>query len=136
MELDGASSVLRFDGSTTLPAPPLGARLASSQSAFRDVLGRAAALGDASSRETPESRARSAAEQLVAITFVQPILAQVREAKDAAPPFAPTEAEKQFGALMDARVAQEIVGGARLPLVERLARDLLARSGVRTEASR
>ncbi|MDX9910435.1 MAG: hypothetical protein RBS39_01250 [Phycisphaerales bacterium] len=123
-------------GAMSLSTPLAGgAGLASRQSAFRDVLAQASGRGDARTRETPEQRARSAAEQLVAISFVQPILAQVREAKDAAPPFAPTEAEKQFGALMDARVAHELVRGSRLPLVDRLAQNLLARSGARTEAS-
>lgn len=112
-----------------------GSGLIDRQASFREVMSIANRGGDARAGETPEQRARWAAEQLVSITFVQPILAQVREAKDAAPPFAPTSAEKQFGSLMDARMAHEIVHGARLPMVERLARDLLARSGERKEAS-
>ncbi len=36
---------------------------------------------------------RKAAEQLVSATFITPILSQVRESSQAAPPFAPTQGE-------------------------------------------
>ncbi|MBX3401918.1 MAG: hypothetical protein KF699_00760 [Phycisphaeraceae bacterium] len=76
----------------------------------------------------PESEALDAARQLVSITLVQPLLAQLRATSDAAPPFAPTPAERQFRAMSDAHLAQEIVKAARFPLVDRLARDMLSRS--------
>ncbi|MCW5776106.1 MAG: hypothetical protein KIS87_06685 [Phycisphaeraceae bacterium] len=69
--------------------------------------------------------ARETAEKLVAITFVEPVLKRLRESDGAAPPFGPGPGEKQFRALMDARVAHDIVRAARLPIVDRLARDLL-----------
>lgn len=71
---------------------------------------------------------RQAAEQLVAMVLVEPVLERVRESSEAAPPFRANEAEKQFRALMDARLAQEIVRSANFPLVDRLARDLRARA--------
>jgi len=73
-------------------------------------------------------RAREAASQLVAITFVQPILAQIRASDGAAEPFKATPAEKQFGALLDAELAQRVTQAARFPLVDRVARDLLRQS--------
>lgn len=73
---------------------------------------------------------REAAEQLVSATFIMPVLNQVRESSMAAPPFAPTPGEKQFGSLLDQRIADEIVRSSRLPIVERLTRDFSARAGV------
>ncbi|MCL4742571.1 MAG: hypothetical protein KJZ54_10255 [Phycisphaerales bacterium] len=73
--------------------------------------------------------ARETAEKLVAITFVEPVLKRLRESDGAAPPFAPGPGERQFRALLDARVAHDIVRAARLPMVDRLAHDLLRRSG-------
>jgi hypothetical protein len=76
----------------------------------------------------PEAEALDAARQLVSITLVQPLLAHLRATSAAAPPFAPTPAERQFRAMSDAHLAQEIVKAARFPLVDRLARDMLSRS--------
>jgi len=75
--------------------------------------------------ETPEDRARRGAEELVSLTFIEPILAMVRESEGGAQPFKPTRGEKQFRALLDADLAQRIVKSAQFPLVDRLARDLL-----------
>jgi len=85
--------------------------------------------------ETAEERARLGAEQLVAISFVEPILSMVRESDNAAPPFKPTRAEKQFRALLDADLAQRIVRGANFPLVGRLARQMLQASPAPQEAA-
>ncbi len=76
----------------------------------------------------PELRAREAAEQLVAIGLVQPVLKELRESNRASPPFAPSQGERQFRALMDAELAQRITRAAGFSLVERLAHDLLKRS--------
>lgn len=81
-----------------------------------------------------EARAREAAEQLVATAFVRPVLASLRGSEGAAEPFAPTTAEKQFGAIQDQRLADELVRAARFPLVDRLARDLLRSGGGATAA--
>ena len=64
--------------------------------------------------------ARTAAEQLVATTFIKPILAQVRESNNAPAPFGPTQAEKQFGSLLDNQLADEIAKAAQFPIVDRL----------------
>ncbi|MEO0512094.1 MAG: hypothetical protein AAF108_04265 [Planctomycetota bacterium] len=82
-------------------------------------------LSPASDATDFETQARRAAEKLVAQTLVMPVLRQIRESNEAAEPFAPSEGEKQFGALFDQRIADDLVRAAGFPLVDRLARDLL-----------
>lgn len=86
---------------------------------------------------TPEDQAKDAARQLVSIALVQPLLAQLRETSQAAPPFAPTSAERQFRAMSDAQLAQDIVKAGNFPLIDVLARQMLARSdgGTRSDAA-
>lgn len=71
-----------------------------------------------------EGSARRAAEDFVAMAFVEPLLAQMRETNNAAPPFAPGPAEKQFGEIMDQVMSRQIVRASRFPLVDRLEADL------------
>lgn len=89
---------------------------------FRSVLGRAVAQGDEA------SQVRGAAEELVSIALIQPILAELRASSHAAEPFAPGPYEKQFGSLMDAELSRRLVKAQNFPLVDRLARDLLRMS--------
>ncbi|MCC7390343.1 MAG: rod-binding protein [Phycisphaerales bacterium] len=127
-------------GAPTTPTPGAGlstptARtgLAREHSAFSRIMSMAErAAGPEDPDAATDARARDAAEQLVAAVLVEPILKQLRETSQAAPPFAPTDGEKQFRSMLDARLAHEITSGARFPLVDRLARDL--RSHLRTEA--
>ena len=134
-------------GAPTTPTPGAGlstptARtgLAREHSAFSRIMSIAeraagptgAAGPDPAPDDATHAPARDAAEQLVAAVLVEPILKQLRETSQAAPPFAPTDGEKQFRSMLDARLAHEITSGARFPLVDRLARDL--RSHLRTEA--
>lgn len=101
------------------------------QSDFASVLGRVQTRPD----ESVEDLARRSAEQFVAMALVQPLLKQLRDSNHAAPPFAPSQGEKQFQSLMDAEVAQRMVRAAHFPLVDRLAQDMLTKvSGV--DASR
>ncbi|GJM17895.1 MAG: hypothetical protein DHS20C14_01080 [Phycisphaeraceae bacterium] len=129
-------------GASTTPSvrPPAGLgviRGDESQRSFRDVLGMARSrTPELGADASPEARAanaearaaesRDAAEQFVAKTFIEPVLSSVRENSQAAPPFAPTQAEQQFRAMADARLAIDVVKRANLPIVDRLARDLLA----------
>ena len=76
---------------------------------------------------SPEQQASEAARQLVSMTLVQPLLKQLRETSQAAPPFAPTSAERQFRAMADAQLAQDIVKASHFPLVDVLARQMLAK---------
>ncbi len=85
-----------------------------------------------SKTDEADTQARDAAEQLVAVVLIEPIFKLMRESNQAAPPFAPTNGEKQFRSMLDAKLAHEITSAARFPLVDRLARDL--RSTQRTEA--
>ncbi len=100
--------------------------LAADQASFSQVLAQATRLPSKAGAE----EARDAAQRFVASTLINPILTQLRESSEAAPPFAPSTAEKQFRALMDAELAQRITRAAHFPLVDRLAHDLLTRSGM------
>ena len=86
---------------------------------------------------TPQEQAKDAARQLVSIALVQPLLSQLRETSQAAPPFAPTSAERQFRAMSDAQLAQDIVKASNFPLVDVLARQMLAKldGGKRPDAA-
>ncbi len=106
------------------------------QSLFRDVL--AGAVGNRTGGDVrtqlatdATQRAREAAQDFVAIAFVAPVLKQLRDSNNAAPPFAPGAAEKQFGSLMDEQVARQVVRASHFPLVDRVARDLLRKGGAR-----
>jgi len=66
--------------------------------------------------------ARAAAEELVAITMIQPILASLRESNMAADPFGPGDAERRFGPMWDAAIAHRIVKARGFGLVDEVAR--------------
>lgn len=99
----------------------------SGQRSFAEALGdqRNADRFAAKESATTEEQARDAARRLVSTTLVEPILKQARENNRAAAPFAPTQAEKQFGSLLDHRLANDIVSASNFPIVDRLAQDLL-----------
>lgn len=100
-----------------------GAGAGERQASFAEILGRS--YGPGLDGRSIEERARSGAEQLVAVSLVQPLLKQLRESSQAAPPFAPTSGEKQLRALQDAEVARQVVRAGRFPMVERLAQRML-----------
>lgn len=68
--------------------------------------------------KTPEEKATEAAKEFVAIALVQPTLKALRESNHAAPPFAPGDAERRFGALLDAEWAKRITESSNFPLVD------------------
>lgn len=70
---------------------------------------------------------RRTAEDFAAIAFVEPMLKQLRESNNAAPPFAPGPAERQFGEILDGVLARQITRASRFPLVDRLEADLSRR---------
>ncbi|MCB9844893.1 MAG: hypothetical protein H6811_02750 [Phycisphaeraceae bacterium] len=96
------------------------------QRTFAAALGRAESIPE---RLTPEQTARRQAEQLVAITFVQPILRETREANATPPPFGPSQAERQLGPIFDAQIADRLVRASNFPIVDRIASDLMRRLG-------
>jgi hypothetical protein len=118
---------------TQAPAPsfrdgPLSQELSERQASFAAALGRQLTAANPAA-QTPEAKARDGAEQFVTETFVLPLLKQLRESDHTPPPFGPSEGEKQFRALGDVELARRIVHAAKFPLVDRVARDLLKRSG-------
>jgi Rod binding domain-containing protein len=115
-------------------AAPLHSAFQPSAEAMRPVHARAGDRSFASAlsilrNDAPEGAesARAAAEEMVSITLVQPILASLRENSDAPPPFAPGDAERRFGPLFDAEIARRITKASNFPLVDQVARQLLAR---------
>ena len=66
------------------------------------------------------AEARTAAEGLVATSFIKPVLQQVRDSNNAPAPFGPTQAEKQFGSLLDNQLADEIVHASQFSIVDRI----------------
>lgn len=108
--------------------------MAASQQTFLAALGRADPTGT-DKNSPPEERARETARQFVAQALIHPLLKQLRESSNAAPPFAPTQAEKQFRALQDVGLAHQIAHASHFPLIDRLARDLLMRSGIKPPAN-
>jgi len=103
---------------------PSGANLAAVQRSFSQVLSRSS--GDRPGA-TPESKTREAAAQLVSTALVQPILERLRASNQAAAPFAPNQAERTFGALLDTELAQRLTQSGNWPLVDAVASRLLRR---------
>jgi len=86
----------------------------------------AAAIGGGEDRASADPR--EAAEELVAISLVQPVLASLRDSDMAAEPFKASESEKRFGALYDAEIARRLVKSGRFPIVDALARQMRERT--------
>lgn len=74
---------------------------------------------------SPEGKARKAAEDLVSVSLIEPTLKLLRESNNAAAPFAPGEAEKAFGPLLDKAISERVVKASGFGIVDRLASDLL-----------
>jgi len=107
---------------TLAPAPPPGVGVGplERQRDFASVISRDAQRHD----HDNANQSRSAAEDFVAIAFLEPLLAQLRQSNRAQPPFAPGPAEKQFGQLMDRVTARRLARASGFALVDRLERDL------------
>jgi Rod binding domain-containing protein len=96
---------------------------AAAQRDFAEILGIANRLVKPAETD-PRTEARAAAEQFVAQVLVQPMLAEVRNASTEPPPFGPGPGEKQFGSLIDAQRAVDMVRGSRWSIVDRIASDI------------
>jgi hypothetical protein len=131
---------MRID--TTMPgtlAAQLSAGPTASESAtlerqrlFMQAMARADTAADAPARAADEQKqAREAAEELVARSLVQPLLARMRESRDAAPPFGPGEFDKTFGGLMDAEMANRLTRAGNWALIDRVTESLIARSAAK-----
>jgi hypothetical protein len=92
----------------------------------------AVAAGASSGARAPvRDGARDAAESFIASSLIQPILKQLRQTNNAAEPFAPGAAEKQFAPLMDQIWAEQMVRASHWPLVDRVAQHLRDNTGIR-----
>lgn len=121
-EISGINLKLEQRGMPVLMAPPRSVdKVRREQDSYNRLMGYTPGMSAAT---TPKERARTAAEQLVAITFVRPILEEMRRSNNAAPPFGPSSGEKLFRSFLDAKLADEITRSAQFPLVDRIARDL------------
>ncbi len=112
--MPGAASELMSTRATVEASGELGRK----QSQFSRLL-----VGERA-KAVSEDEATRIARDLVAVSLVQPLLKEWREAEQSAPPFGPGQAEKQFRAMQDSNLAQELTRAQRFPLVERLVRDL------------
>lgn len=102
---------------------------------FASALGMGAkpqATGDGSfseelKRERLENEARAAAEQLVASAFILPMLQQVRDDPFKVGLFDGGSGEDLFGQQLDTIMADRIVKGAKLPLVDSIYQSIINR---------
>jgi len=79
----------------------------------------------ATDRQLPDQDTpRQAAQQLVAIALVQPLLAQARLDTFQTPMFHGGQAEKMFGAQLDSLIAQQITSRTGLPIVDSVYRHI------------
>jgi len=88
------------------------------------------APGDAATDRTEPSRddqARQAAESLVSITLIDPLLAQAREDPFRTDLFHGGFAEEAFGAQFDAIIAERLTHAAQMPIVESVYNQLMSR---------
>ncbi|MEM0984422.1 MAG: hypothetical protein AAGI17_10785 [Planctomycetota bacterium] len=115
---------------TTLTPGLAGGPTVDAQRDFADVLGisnRTPSKPD----QTAEEQAHDTAERFIASTFIKPLLDSFSELSDPAPPFQRTEADKQFGSMLNGTVALEVVRSTKWSIVDDVASDLLrsSRSG-------
>jgi Rod binding domain-containing protein len=128
--MPSVTNLTRFSpdaGALSLAGKARAGPLDASQESFAGIMSRLSPRADGT-HESPLERARKAAEDLVSITFVQPLLKQLRSMNMAAAPFAPTAAERQFQSMMDATLAQRMVHSSRWGVVDRVAQDLLKKA--------
>ncbi|MBI1191381.1 MAG: hypothetical protein GC200_11960 [Tepidisphaera sp.] len=108
----------RGAGAELLSRPRLG-----DQAAFGDVLARVK-----SDQQTPEQKARKAAEELISTALIGPVFKGLRESNNAAEPFKPNAAERSFGQMLDTTLAQRMVSSAHWGLVDSVAQKLLRKA--------
>lgn len=105
-----------------MPTIPDAARL-QGQRSFDKALGRAQSA--ASTPASKQEEARAAAEELVARALVQPIMAKMRESRDTAEPFGPSEVERAFGSISDAQFADRLTKSGNWSLVDVVAKKIM-----------
>lgn len=107
-------------------------RLEQEQASFAQVMNTAQRELDTNvgerARQEPTDKTRKAAQDFVALAFVQPILKQLRESNQAAAPFAATSAQKSFQGMLDGVLSRKITQGSNWALVDKVA-DRMLRKG-------
>jgi Rod binding domain-containing protein len=115
-----------LSNASSLPPSAL-TRLERDASSFESMLHRHSSDGRA--MKTREEQAEEAARQLVATTFIQPLLEQLNEPTlMSGGPFMPGDAERRFAPLLQQHLADRIVEAGRFPLADAVKRSLLAKS--------
>jgi Rod binding domain-containing protein len=111
------------------PAP---SRLEADQASFRQVLSIADRTIDANVGErsvvAPNDEQRKAAQDFVALAFVQPILKQLRESNQAAAPFAPSSGQRSFQQMLDGVLSRKITQASSWELVDKVHERLAGRT--------
>lgn len=79
--------------------------------------------------KTPQQEAREAAEGLVSMAFLQPILKQMRESNNTAAPFGPGKGEQSMRTMLDQAWSDNIVKNGNWSLVNRVEQRMLDRLG-------
>ncbi|MFT3685826.1 MAG: hypothetical protein QM783_13035 [Phycisphaerales bacterium] len=134
----GAKTPLLKDVLAKLGPSPAAKAARASQESFLDVMsqhvtGGAASKPFTSLNETQKAeRARNAAEELVSVAFVQPILKNLRGGGvmgELPAPFGPGAGEKQFRTIADAQMARHLVHASNWGLVDSLTKKLLKPTG-------
>jgi hypothetical protein len=69
-----------------------------------------------------DPRAREAAMQMIASTFIVPVLSEARQGEFLEEPFAPGDSERRFGPLFDQELADRIVHAAEFPMLDSILR--------------
>lgn len=93
------------------------------------------AANKTASEMTPDEKkaqSRQAAQDFVAVAFIQPILKQLRNSSiggELPPPLGPGPGEKQFRTLADTQVARQLARAGNWPLVDTLTKNLQSGAG-------
>lgn len=125
----------------TRDASPIEQARTAAQEDFASILSESVAArgGGLASKPTSEltqserdTQSKQAAQDFVAVAFIQPILKQLRNSSiggELAPPLGPGPGEKQFRSLADTQVARQLVRSTNWPLIDMLTKNLRAKAG-------
>ena len=130
---------LSFDNPIAVIAARHSVAVQSSRRRFDERLTVAAAATERAGANV-EQVVRQAAEQLVATTLVQPLLAAVRNDPFKSELFHGGLAEDMFGSQLDTLISERITKATRLPIVDavydKIMRDVDRRKGIPSDANR
>jgi len=108
------STAIDFSSDRVTPLPEL-------KPAFGDILAEVRAGGSSAALNTPP---RESAEELVAMTLVQPMLAQLRTDVFGGGAFSSGTIQDRLAPFADATIARDMVKGSRMPIVDAVERTM------------